>query len=68
MTDQPESGAKGQRVVRVPGARRARLTPVAGSDPEPESAPATSEDPAAGRRGPKGPNDDRLIEDVPPHY
>ncbi|MGW8484494.1 hypothetical protein ACWGJP_15295 [Microbacterium sp. NPDC055903] len=62
MSDEPR-----QRVVRVAGARRARLTPVAGSDPSPEVkdrpdavAPASSND--------TGPNDARLRQDVPPHY
>ncbi|WP_046012123.1 hypothetical protein [Microbacterium sp. SA39] len=72
MTEQPDDRAKRQRVVRVAGARRARLTPVAGSDPEPESGPEAvgAEGSAEDRRprGPKGPNDDRLIQDVPPHY
>ena len=56
-----------QRVVRVPGSRRARLTPVDGSDPAPEvpegGAPQRS---APGDR--KGPNDDQLLRDGPPHY
>lgn len=72
MTEQPDDESKRQRVERVSGARRARLTPVEGSDPAPESAPDASEDAASSRkrrpRGPKGPNDDRLIQDVPPHY
>ena len=72
MTEQPDGEQKRQRVVRVSGARRARLTPVAGSDPEPESGPDAVEKGAASgnrrSRGPKGPNDDRLIQDVPPHY
>jgi hypothetical protein len=63
---------RSQRVVRVSGARRARLTPVPGSDPEPESGPDPADAPRASGdrrpRGPKGPNDDRLIQDVPPHY
>lgn len=77
MTEQhanghPESKSERQRVVRVSGARRARLTPVPGSDPAPESRPeAVDESAASGDRrprGPKGPNDDQLIQDVPPHY
>jgi hypothetical protein len=69
MAEQPEPDPDGQRVVRVAGARRARLTPVPGSDPAPESGPETHDDDvAAGPRGPKGPNDDRLMQDVPPHY
>lgn len=58
-----------QRVVRVRGSRRAKLTPVEGTltDSEAEAtlrgekAPV---DPAADR----GPNDERLRRDVPPHY
>jgi hypothetical protein len=55
-----------QRIVRVAGARRARLTPVPGTDPEPETGERPeSPTPASGG---KGPNDDRLRQDVPPHY
>ena len=69
MAEQPEAGPRGQRVVRVAGARRARLTPVPGSDPAPESGPENGDDATtAAPRGPKGPNDDRLMQDVPPHY
>jgi len=77
MTDEHEtphaSDAARQKVVRVPGSRRAKLTPVPGSDTDPESA-AVVQPPASARRapdgpkGPKGPNDDRLMQDVPPHY
>lgn len=72
MTELPDSGEQRQRVVRVSGARRARLTPAPGSDPAPESGPETADASAASEdrrpREPKGPNDDRLIQDVPPHY
>jgi len=55
-----------QRIVRVAGSRRARLTPVPGTDPEPETVDRTEEPaPASADRGP---NDDRLRQDVPPHY
>ncbi|MBN9175775.1 MAG: hypothetical protein J0I43_00170 [Microbacterium sp.] len=54
-----------QRIVRVRGARRAQLTPVAGSDPDPEMI-ATRDAPAPGGLG--GPNDERMRQDVPPHY
>ena len=82
MTEEPaesEQRTPRQQVVRVPGRRRARLTPVPGTDTDPESAakdasrvPASS-DPrtparSAEKSGPKGPNDDRLMQDVPPHY
>ncbi|MER7796192.1 hypothetical protein [Microbacterium sp. NPDC096154] len=75
MSGQTEDGAgrqdepPRQRVVRVRGARRAKLTPVEGtlSDSEAEATlrGATPPAPAAGD---KGPNDDRLRGDVPPHY
>ena len=58
-----------QRIERVPGSRRAKLTPAPGTIPEPvpgdeetmDAAPAA--DPAVA-----GPNDERLRRDVPPHY
>jgi hypothetical protein len=69
-----------QWVERVPGAsRRARLTPVAGTDTSPEP-PIPRHDPildaraAAGTGTPAsgtpsaGPNDERLRRDVPPHW
>jgi len=63
MTDAPR-----QRIERVPGSRRARLTPAPGTDPAPE----VEQKPDAAASGtPKdagGPNDARLREDVPPHY
>lgn len=77
MTDRPDSGsdAARQRVVRVAGSRRAKLTPVPGTDTDPESATTESPRPTAtAPRDPKaasatrGPNDDRLMQDVPPHY
>ncbi|WP_136031585.1 hypothetical protein [Microbacterium sp. K35] len=58
-----------QRVVRVPGARRARLTPVPGSDTAPEAATtATGDERRTAPAGAKGPNDEQLLRDVPPHY
>jgi hypothetical protein len=68
MTDESDTPASRQRVVRVPGSRRARLTPVPGSDPEPESGTGDPAAPAVRAKGVKGPNDDQLIQDVPPHY
>ncbi|CAL4860275.1 hypothetical protein [Microbacterium sp. MM2322] len=53
-----------QRVERVPGSRRAKLTPAPGTDPTPE----TTNGPDAGEPPASGPNDDRLRNDVPPHY
>jgi len=58
-----------QRIVRIAGSRRARLTPVPGTDPQPEAG-ASSEDaapPPPASVG-KGPNDQQLLQDVPPHY
>ena len=55
-----------QRVERVRGSRRAKLTPAPGTT----DAPETSDDgdaPASDPSG-KGPNDDRMRQDVPPHY
>lgn len=57
-----------QRVVRVPGSRRARLTPVPGSDPAPEEAGTARDEAPVARTEPKGPNDEQLLRDVPPHY
>lgn len=56
-----------QRIVRVRGSRRAKLTPAPGTIPEPvkadDAAAPTSVSPSEA-----GPNDDRLRLDVPPHY
>ncbi|NJI61029.1 MULTISPECIES: hypothetical protein [Microbacterium] len=68
MTDQVDPDAPRQRVVRVAGSRRARLTPVPGSDPAPETGTDQPSPPRARPQGAKGPNDDQLIQDVPPHY
>ncbi|WP_214466457.1 hypothetical protein [Microbacterium flavescens] len=57
-----------QRIERVPGSRRVKLTPAPGTSAEPvpgdEEADAVA--PAAGEGS--GPNDERLKRDVPPHY
>ncbi|KAA9105564.1 hypothetical protein [Microbacterium rhizomatis] len=53
-----------QRIVRVSGSRRAQLTPAPGSTDEPTAADA--DDPSDAQAA--GPNDDRLRQDVPPHY
>lgn len=56
-----------QRVVKVGGARRARLLPAPGTSAE----PAPADDRTRGRPVTpvaSGPNDDRLRQDVPPHY
>lgn len=54
-----------QRVQRVPGSRRAKLTPAPGTTTEPVPADEAAPDAAAGDAGP---NDERLRRDVPPHY
>lgn len=58
------STAKGprQRVEKVPGSRRARLTPAPGAQGEPTDRD-NDEGPAEA-----GPNDERMRRDVPPHY
>ncbi len=56
-----------QPVVRVRGARRARLMPAPGTSAE----PAPADDPARGagsRPAASGPNDARMLREVPPHY
>ena len=66
------SSNKRQRIERVPGARRARLTPAPGTSPEPvpgdeiaDAAPAVD---AGAPASDSGPNDESLKRDVPPHY
>lgn len=65
------SSSDRQRIERVAGARRAKLTPAPGSTAEPvpadEKADAASR-PDAASEGSPGPNDERLRRDVPPHY
>jgi len=59
-----------QRVERVPGSRRARLTPAPGTTAEPVPADETADaaPSADAASGDSGPNDERLRRDVPPHY
>lgn len=60
-----------QRVERVKGSRRAKLTPAPGTTPEPTPADETVDAAAAGdaaSTGSSGPNDERMRRDVPPHY
>jgi hypothetical protein len=64
MTEQRDPDAPRQKVVRIAGSRRARLTPVPGTDTDPERVVKDPQRP----KGPKGPNDDQLMQDVPPHY
>lgn len=56
-----------QPVVRVHGSRRARLLPAPGTTAEP--APADDRERGRGSKPvASGPNDDRMLGDVPPHY
>ncbi len=56
-----------QRIVRVPGSRRVKLTPAPGTVPEPDAVDETDDAPT-GVVGASGPNDERMLRDVPPHY
>lgn len=65
------SSSDRQRVERIQGARRAKLTPAPGTTAEPipgdettDAAPAAAD----AASGSSGPNDERLRRDVPPHY
>ena len=60
------SSSDRQRIEKVPGARRAKLTPAPGTSEEPTEADAEAAASAAPASG--GPNDERLRQDVPPHY
>ncbi|MDW4571385.1 hypothetical protein R8Z57_01175 [Microbacterium sp. M3] len=65
------SSSDRQRIERVKGSRRAKLTPAPGTGAEPIPGDETTN--AAPRAGdaasaPSGPNDERLKRDVPPHY
>jgi hypothetical protein len=61
-----------QRVVRVPGSRRARLTPAPGAIGEPDVREGDGDAVVTASRdnptGERGPNDERLRREVPPHY
>jgi len=59
-----------QRVERVAGSRRARLTRVAGtlSDSDAEATLRGERGAAAAPHGEAGPNDARLRRDRPPHW
>ncbi|WP_314505929.1 hypothetical protein [uncultured Microbacterium sp.] len=60
------SSSSRQRIEKVPGSRRAKLTPAPGTSEEPTEADA--EGAASAPSAASGPNDDRLRQDVPPHY
>ncbi|MGX5695631.1 hypothetical protein ACWKWP_05480 [Agromyces soli] len=66
--DRVEPDASGvaprQRVERVRGRRRAKLTPAPGSDPSPES-PVHRDAPSP---GPSAPDDERITRERPPHW
>ena len=102
------SSSERQRIQKVPGARRAKLTPAAGTGAEPVpaddaadadasdgnagrnmagaernvsvpernvaavernvAAPPVGGDAASARSTAPGPNDERMRQDVPPHY
>jgi len=70
------SSSDRQRIERVKGSRRAKLTPAPGTTAEPIPAdettdaapPAGSDDQGNAASGAAGPNDERLRRDVPPHY
>ncbi len=61
-----DTGSKRQRVERT-GRRRARLTPVPGSDPSPETATPGEGEPERPTRG-GSPDDDRITRERPPHW
>ncbi|MFE6736868.1 hypothetical protein [Microbacterium sp. NPDC057650] len=55
-----------QHVVRVPGSRRAKLTPAPDTWAEPDERDRDAAESAASDD--KGPNDERMRREVPPHY
>lgn len=57
-----------QRIERVPGSRRAKLTPAPGTTGEPTKG---DESAASGADAPdtdSGPNDERMRREKPPHW
>ena len=62
---EPEGSGSRQRIVRVRGSRRAKLTPAPGTHAEPDERDRPS---ASTESAPGGPNDDRMRREVPPHY
>lgn len=56
-----------QRIEKVAGSRRARLTPAPGTTAEPGPTEEPRDAPAGGAAD-AGPNDERMKRDVPPHY
>jgi hypothetical protein len=57
-----------QRIQKVPGSRRARLTPAPGTTGEPRPADEQERGAASAPAADGGPNDERMRRDVPPHY
>jgi len=58
-----------QRIERVRGARRAKLTPAPGTSAEPVPTDELVDEGGGAASGePRGPNDERLRRDVPPHW
>jgi hypothetical protein len=57
-----------QRVERVPGARRARLTAAPDTTAEPVPADDSVETPGLEPGAAAGPNDERMRRDKPPHW
>ncbi|MDN3495342.1 hypothetical protein QL996_05335 [Planococcus sp. APC 4015] len=57
-----------QRIVRVPGSRRVKLTPAPGTTTEPVMDDEEPDAAASGSPTFSGPNDAQLRLDVPPHY
>ncbi|MFC9919985.1 hypothetical protein [Agromyces binzhouensis] len=64
-----DAAAPRQRVERARDARRARLTPAPGTDPEPESAvPGAHDESDVGQARESHPEDDRITRERPPHW
>jgi hypothetical protein len=69
----PDAEPPRQRIVRVAGSRRVKLTPAPGAQEEPvetdddagDAASVAGEAPTGDR---PGPNDERMRRDVPPHW
>lgn len=62
------SSSDRQRIERVPGSRRVKLTPAPGTAPEPVPVDEEDEPVMDAGAAASGPNDERLRRDVPPHY
>ena len=61
----PEGSGSRQRIVRMRGSRRAKLTPAPGTHAEPDER---DREPGPAAKGASGPNDAALRREVPPHY